>query len=296
MSLFRNLSQERAKSITGGIQVAAIALFLMSPLAHAETTAISSITTAPKLIDQITASYSGVFSGPSIGNPSNYQPDDQGHIIEEPFNRIVLRNSINVGYKLSSDIVAGPVANFNYYPFPVVSNNAFELADPAIRISHSKLINEGNFNMSGDVRALIPATQRTQSKGIITAIRAWQTSTYQVPNSRLQLGAYSFARAYLYKSGAKEDSMTLEAYLAPFVGYEFNKTVSMSLTYEMNALHRANESIFSWSPKDPTDLSLGLSVNVSPKISVNPYIEIFPGGKINLDATQVGAFITARLL
>lgn len=296
MSLFRNLSQGRTKAVTGGLQIAGITLSLMNPLAWAETTPTSSITTAPKLIDQLTASYSGVFSGPSIGSPSNYQPDDQGHIIQEPFNRIVLRNSVNLGYKLNSDIVAGPVANFNYYPFPVFSNSAFEFADPALRISHAKLIHEGNFNMSGDVRALIPATQRTQNKGIITAIRAWQTSTYAVPNSRFQLGAYSFARAYFYKSGAKEDSMTLEAYLAPFVGYEFNNTVSMSLTYEMNALHRANESLLSWSPKDPTDLSLGLSVNVTPKISVNPYIEIFPGGKINLDATQVGAFISARLL
>lgn len=290
----------KARTLNTRLRLLGTSLILFTGSAWAVTTPSTSVTdtrtVAPQLLDQLTASYFGVFSGPSLGSLSYYQPDDQGHILEAPANRVVLRNSLSLGYKVTPDVVAGVIGNFNYYPVPVFSGNSFEIADPSLRLSHGKLIQQGNFNLGADLRALIPATQRTRDRNIVTSIRAMQSSTYQVPETQFSLGAYSFAKAYIYGQGAPEDSMNLEAYLAPFVSYQFSNTVTMNLTYEMNAMHRRNQSITSWSSKDPTDLNLGLSMNLTPTVNFNPWIEIFPGGKINLDATQLGAYLSARLL
>lgn|GEM_PF-3270690 len=307
MSLFFSLSQEKHKSVRGSLQIFA-ALALSFNLIHsasaalkpttsvATTTSTTEKATSVKSSQPFSASYAGVFSGPSLGNPSGYQPDDQGNVRIDPSNRIVLRNSFNLGYKITPNVVVGSILNFNYYPLPMFSKGSFELADPALKVSNGNFIKTGHFTMAVDLRASIPVTQRTRDRNLLTSVRFWQTSTYQIPNSHWSLGAYSFVKGYAYGQNAKKDVAILDAYLAPFLNYEFNQTASLSLTYEMDATHYAGQSLTQWAAKDPTDLTLGLALNLTPSITFNPWIEIFPGGKVNLNATQFGALVSARIL
>lgn len=307
MSLFFSLFQEKHKSVRGNLQILA-AITLSFSLIHSASAAskpASSVSTTTTTIEKaapskstqpFSASYAGVFSGPSLGHPSSYQPDDQGNVRIDPSNRIVLRNSLNLGYKVTPNVVLGSIFNFNYYPVPMFSKGSFELADPALKVSNGNFIKAGHFTMAVDLRASLPVTQRTRDRNLLTSLRFWQTSTYQIPNSHWSLGAYSFVKGYAYGQNAKKDVAVLDAYLAPFLHYEFNQTASLSLTYEMDATHYAGQSLTQWVAKDPTDLTLGLALNLTPSITFNPWIEIFPGGKVNLDATQFGALISARIL
>lgn len=286
---------KKSRAIIGGIQTLALATVITSASAFADTTpaqtTASASQAAPKLSDKITVSYLGTFAGPSIGSPSNYQPNDMGVIdTENQKNRVNLANTLSAGYKLNKDMVLSGNFNFTYYP---VGGDKFQLDNPALKLSHSKVLNSGNFNMAGSIRAYAPVTQSSQDKGMITRLRAIQISSLEIPGSRWTLGAFSEQNYYAY---SKEQAVNLTAYLGPNLSYQLNKSTAIQFVYELYANHKTAEGLLTWGASDPTDFMFAVSYDITPSINLNPFLMIYPGGVISLDATQFGAYISAKLL
>jgi hypothetical protein len=250
---------------------------------------------APKLWEKITASYAGLFAGPSLGNPSDHQPDDQGIVdMTNDDTRIVLQNALSMGYRLNPKWTIGPTFSFNYYPVFPASEQSFSFGDPFIKLSNGRMVQQGNWNMAGDFRLMVPVTSRTQSSNLITYLRASQSTSYS--KNRWTLGVSTYERVFLYSSESSKAPAKFELFAGPFVQYQLGKTTALTLNYSMDAVHAAKADFLDWSTGQASDLSMGLSWDITPRVNFNPFLTIYPGGKISLDSTQLGFYFSAGLI
>lgn len=281
----------------GGIQALALASTLLagSALAATSSTATTSGTTsaeaseaAPKLIDKLSIAYAGQYVGPSIGNPSAYITDEYGLTTDT---KQVIDSVLATGYKLNDRMSAGLNINFVYTP---VMGQDLRLKDPTLKLSMKKLIDRGNLSLNGDFRIYPGVTASSRNKSMLAGVRTTQSLNYTVPNSKFSVGAAGIIRWNIYGASASS-GQDISTYLGPNVNYQISPTVAANLLYEMGGGHSLGESITNWSA-DGTDLQAGVSWDITKAINLNPYLQLTPGGKVNLDSTSFGAYITAKLL
>jgi hypothetical protein len=137
-------------------------------------------------------------------------------------------------------------------------------------------------------------SKRSQSAHLITSLRASQSTSYS--RNRWTLGVSTYERVFLYTSQSSKAPAKFELFAGPFVQYQLGKTTALTLNYSMDTVHAAKADFLDWSAGETSDLSLGLSWDITPKVNFNPFLTIYPGGKITLDSTQVGFYLSAGLI
>jgi hypothetical protein len=88
----------------------------------------------------------------------------------------------------------------------------------------------------------------------------------------------------------------LSAYLSPNATYKLTSKLSATAEYELNAAHlRTQPTSKDWN-EDGTDIHLGLAYDITDSLSVNPYLQLLPGGRMNADTSSIGMFINGTIL
>lgn len=251
-------------------------------------TATSAQAVSPKLLEKIGVSYFGAFSGPSVGKPSSLVPDENGK--QDPSAKINLVNYLTTVYKITPDVSAGATITTKYVP---VEGQAFTFSDPNLRVGHKKIIHTDNFNLSQDLRLTLPFTRASHNRGLQTALATLQVANYDVPGTKLSVGTQTFAKFSLFKT--ESEGTNLGVYVTPYASYQFLPTLAGTLAFDTGFEHAKGAAHNEWAHL-PHDLQIGGSWDVMPNLNVNPFLQLQTGGKVTLDSTMLGAFISAKLL
>ncbi len=260
--------------------------------APAATTTATAETVAPRLVDKLSLTIAGAFSGPSVAsitgnsvNPASVTVDGNG---KEDRN-IFMETTVRGGYKVTDAVTVAAAAVFNYTP---VRGQDVEFLDPYVRVSHSKLLT-GPVALSGDLRFYIPTSTGAISADRILGIRNTLSATYAVPNTRWTLGLDTILRGRFYGEGARAGAESVLAYASPNASFQITPTLAASAFAEFVA-HTTNASLTDFSSLG-TYFGPGLSWDVTPSINVNPYL-YFQNFRVNSESTIFAMNLSAKIL
>jgi hypothetical protein len=233
--------------------------------------------------------YTNIFYGPSISNPSSYQPASDG--TPDRDRPIFTKNFLSAGYSFNESVALTGMAYWQYRP---VLGQQFTMMDPSVRISHSSIVSTSwGLNLYGDARAHFGVTDASRQADMIGAFENFNYLTWEVNHSRFLAALRVKERYNIYgRHGVGSD---VEFYLAPEAQYRLSSKVALTLLYEMGASHNYGDQV-SYFTNDGTDLEPGVSWDVLPSLNLNPYLNINTGGKITAASTSVGMFLNWAVL
>jgi hypothetical protein len=248
--------------------------------------------------------WDGVFYGPGVTDVNTYQPDlyNKSSLGQPDQGSIFVRNAIGTTYAIGNGWFVGATLRADVYPSEV--NRDYFIDDSYVRIMNPKLVNRGNFNMSGDLRFYLPTSQGSRTVGQSISVVTQFIPSYSFENSRWSVGAIMRQQSYTHYSWVNSSAMDTDAYFGPNVNYQISPTVSVGVLYEMEAVHYQGTAAFAFTTQNysnpglmtPTDIEPNLSWDITPRVNFNPFLNLYPGGKFNLETTSVGFFFGAKLI
>jgi hypothetical protein len=282
--------------------------------AAATTTAAAPSAPTTLLSGKGSLTYVGSFTGSSLTSPfSAYQPDaDTGYattsedsgvpgVSKEKANGgpINILHSLGLNYKVSSTVSVRPVFVFKQEPM------GKELSLDASYVAASLApINLGGPTLANSIRFYLPTTAGLKKQGLYTTIRAIQSLSYDIPDTKISTNLSTFVQSYIhdmdqYRKGTGgpkyKEPYALRLYAGPNVSYQLTDTLGVGLVYEMQARSR-RRSIATFDSDISTNLGPSMSWDVTPAINFAPYLDIKTGNRISLDTTQIAADLTIKLL
>ena len=240
------------------------------------------------VLDQFSMNYYGVFYGPSIQDPSTFQPNSSG-VIDHTL-PLLVRNYMSLSYSVSKVIAVSATAPWVWKP---VQNQELQAKDPYFRLADNELFSTDQFNLYGDARFHAPVTTESRNSDLLAGLQTFFIASYQVPGSRLTWASYFSARYNIFGSQGTGSDTVL--YAGPNLAYQLTPSVSLTTLYEMGASHVYKDKIFALN-NDGTDLEPGIKWDINKSVSVNPYLNFFTGNKVSLTSTSIGMTMSWQLL
>ncbi len=280
-------------SIAGTMVVSSLALAQSS---NTSTAKVEQKSTLEKVAEKIQFNYAGEFSGPSPARiDENFStPGSDG----QPQGSANLRNMIGLGYRINKEWVAGATADFLFQPWNPTA--AFVLRDPWARIGTSKLVSYKSFTMSGDLRAYVPISNASQSKALFTGVRNTLFSLFEVPNTRVSFGHYSFIRGNIYYAdGVLKDGNVQGTYFDSYLAAHLNFQVSpaVQLTLWSDVVSPCLSRTGAWDPfgVDLFNIQPKVNIDVTKWLTLTPYVKFYPTN-LSWYSTSINLDITANFL
>ena len=250
----------------------------------------STASVASSISKKLTMGYVGLYTGgPLSGLGDSYSPDANGQ--PDPTTPQQMENFLGVFYKLSDTVKFGPQAHFFYSP---VAHRNITMKDPLLQISNSAIVSSGGFKLAGYARAYLPATAESIDSGRVMQVRFMLNPSYDVPKTRLSVGAYAYAQPAFYNSTGKGTTFT--GYLGPSLNYQVTPKLAITALYEMAATHKKGQDGTLSFNNAGTDFEPGLNYDITPNLSINPYLNIYTGNKVSMESTSMNLLIVGKLL
>ena len=268
------------------LSIATVLLISTSTLA-AEGTSEAKHT---NLMDDLYLGLISTYHGPGVTHMSEpFTQNKDGKTIAKNSSAMYFDSEIAAAYLFTPSIGVGPVVPFFYYP---VFGKGFTLGDIGLKIFDRKFFSTHDLNLSANLTVQAPTSDysRGKNRDMSFALKMTPHVRYLVPDSRYSFGAWTEQKAYFGVVSGK----TLKLYLAPYVNYQQSPNFSWNLEFEAEADHFKGNSNWDLTLYQ-TDIMPGFVYRITPRIIVNPYVEIFTSQKISMNNTGVGAFLSASI-
>lgn len=251
----------------------------------------------------------GIYYGPPIVGGA-YQPDAFHSQSSYP---TFLRNYLALSYAISSQWLVGaafvsdvfPNGQTYLAPIETTSDKYMAIDDCFIRAMAPKLIHTAHFTTSADFRLYAPTSYLSRDlSGQGYSFQARFVSNYNFSGSRWSAGAIAKNTVYFTHyawASAENGAMINDAYLGPMVNYQVSPVLAVGLFAEFDTQrYVGNQGFFDYTinnPENPTpwDLEPNLSWDITSTVNLNPFLQIYPGGRVTWDQIQVGALFGMKL-
>jgi len=250
-----------------------------------------------KIAEKAALSYYGIYRGPSVSDIGNsHQPLFNGQT--DPNSPQSIENLLTTGYRFDKDLSAGVITHFYYFPIgnPTGAGQDIQMLDPILYLSRTNWVDRGNFKVKG-LFYLAPGISKNdilKQQHLAMSFGPALSATYDVPNTGLTLGLYSYIRGYVPTSAANGDSRSYYLYAAPNLNYVLTKTLSATLWVDLIQAQRTlGTGFFSGLTNFESDIEPGINWDVNKYLSLNPVLNIYPGN-LTLAATSLQAYIIAK--
>lgn len=255
--------------------------------ADASGTSTSSLNEAPRLLDKLYFNYWGNYGGPSIGTPSSLEVNSKG--VVDPGLPQQMDTMLVLGYKLSENVSVGPFVEFHYRP---VFGQDIQMNEPAILVRDRKIFASAHVVFGGDFLLFSPgASPWSRQTDFLTGGEAIHITTYTIGN--LTLGLYGFFRANAFGSYVPgTPQYDLRIYGAPNLSYNLTRNVQFTVWNDLVSLRHFLGT--SGLVNDPIDVEPGINWNVTPYLSLNPYVNIYSETP-TLRAMYLGMVLTGTI-
>lgn len=233
--------------------------------------------------------YFATAHGTPLGNlDSPYTLDHSGNNTKSSFNTINFDSDVTAAYMLNKDIGLGVSVPFLLVP---VQGQGLVLGNVAIKTFDKHFVSYNGLTISENLYIQAPSGKADKNRGMDVGLKSTPGIRYQIPNSRFAIGSWNEMKLYQGVFTGK----TFKLYTLPYVNYTLTPTLSLNLGYEFETDHMKNDSFMNFTTYE-TDVQPGVVWFITPKVMVNPYLQIFTGRKITSDTTALGAVISANVL
>jgi hypothetical protein len=239
--------------------------------------------------DRVWLNYYGIYYGSSITNPNRYQ---SGPYTQKDQGRpVFLKNFVTAGYDINDRYAIAATGYFTYTPS--APTQQFAMQDPSVRIANNSILNIGGFNWYGDARIHFAVSDASRLNDLLVGFQTFHYFSYTMDNSRWSPGIYASARYnHFGKLGSGND---LDLYFAPAVNYSISDSVALTFLYELGATHSYGDDV-GVLDNQGTDFQPGVLWHITPSLEVNPYLNVYTGGRISLDNTSFGMTLSWMML
>lgn len=239
--------------------------------------------------DRVWMNYYGIFYGSSVTDPSRFQTSPYKQ--QDKDRPVFLKNFVTAGYDLSDRYAIAATGYFTYTPS--ASSQQFAMQDPSVRFADNSILYIGGFNWYGDARIHFAVSDASRLNDLLVGFQTFHYFSYTMDNSRWSPGLYASARYnYFGKLGSGVD---LDLYLAPAVNYTINDSLALTFLYEMGAGHAYGDDV-GVLDNQGTDFQPGVLWHITPNLEVNPYLNVYTGGRISLNNTSFGMTMSWMML
>jgi hypothetical protein len=111
------------------------------------------------------------------------------------------------------------------------------------------------------------------------------------PENRWSLQGFLLPTWTLFSQTASSNSL----YFMPSLSYRVSDPVTWTLFMETFYTRSSGASFLDWSSGSTPSLAIGPSVTYKSGFNIQPFLSIYPGGRINWDTTQLGVYFGGRL-
>jgi hypothetical protein len=237
-------------------------------------------------LGQFHLAYYAVLFGPSLKNPTQYQPTPNG--TPDRTRPVMLRNFLALSYQLSPQIAVSGTAFWTMQP---IAGEQLAMQDPFLMVSHSSIFHVENFNIYADLRAHLAVTPLSRENDLLFGLQTFQAYTYELMETGITLGLYSSERLNFF--GKQGFGNALEVYISPNINYQLSQKVALNLLYGVQASQFYNQGALS---QDGVFLQPGVNWDISSQFTFNPYLSIPTNGKVNLSSISMGMFLSWMLM
>ena len=233
-------------------------------------------------------SYFAIYHGPNMAKlDSPYSVDAKG----KPNSRQVMNldSEITAAYMLTPTTGIGPVVPFLLY---TALGNGASLGDVGIKAFNKNTVKTANLSANTNIILQLPTNDYSKARNMKFAVKTTPNLRYNIPNSRFTIGSWTEAKAYL----GVEQAKTFKLWAGPYVNYQLSPNLSLNLGYEIEANHMLHASTFDFTMYQ-NDFIPGFIYMITPKIILNPYVQIFTGENITFasDRMALGAVLSASI-
>lgn len=251
----------------------------------AEASDAGNTTELSKFFERFSMFYYGIFNGPPLQGKLSLQGTPDG--VQDEDLPVQLKNWLGITYHLDNGYSITPTLYWLYTP---VRGQRFEMLDPFVRFSNSKIIDNEWFNWYGDVRLHFPISNASRFSDLLAAIQTFHALTFLIGDSFMASLYTSFRYNYFGGQGIGND---VEIYFAPYLSYDVSERVSVTALYEMGASHFFGDSL--GLKGDGSNLQPGVTWKVSNSVMLNPYLNLYPSDNLSFRTTSFGMSVTWNL-
>jgi hypothetical protein len=228
------------------------------------------------------ATYVGIFYGPSVSKPTSFQATQDG--VPEADKPVMLKNFLGLGYNLTDHVRVTPTAYWQWMP---TGGGAYSVQDPFLKLSDDAIFSTEEWNLYADLRYHVPTSAWSHATDVNGSVQSVQVLTFLPQGTRYMFGLLSSEREYFY--GPKGQGNDVELYVGPNVNYQLTPSVQLTMLYELNAVHIYGAKTNNIQG-DGNDLEPGLSWDITPRVNVHPYLNLFPTS-LSLSNISVGMLL-----
>ncbi len=267
---------------------AALTLAALAPAARADGQ--SSVSTRKLWYQDLRLGFLGWSYGPSFGQfTSGRSATPMGD----------LGSPVTVGTQFNLSAPAG-FGDFRYTAVEALTWNPF---DPA---QGSSLMNVGNpafgvagTHVEGDRASwwaryeISPAlNEASRSAGQQFTLRAIKSLGYALGAAkRWKLGAIVVPAWTVARAGSSHS-----VYAMPSLNYTLTDRLSWGMFVETAYSHAAGTGILDWSKAMDPNLAIGPTYSFKSGYWLQPFVNLYPGGRVNADTTHLGVYFGGRVL
>jgi hypothetical protein len=235
------------------------------------------------------ANYTNILYGPSIRGTSSFQPTPEGRA--DRSRPVFMKNFLGLSYGFTETIALTASAYWWWQP---VMGQTLTMQDPYFRLSDSSIFyTDWGMNLYSDFRVHPGVTDDSRQADQLFGLQSFSYLSWQVGESPL-LTALRFSARYNVH-GRQGFGTDAEFYFAPEANIRLNDHFLVTLLYEMGASHQFGDSP-TYFTNDGTDFSPGIEWDPTPNLTINPYLTVLTGGKVDLASTSVGMFFNWTFL
>ncbi len=202
-------------------------------------------------------------------------------------------SDLTADYLITSRMGVGATVPFFY---TVTQGQDMTLGDAGVNMFYKPEMESRNLHVYTNIKLQAPTSDYSRLIHQTFGFKTTPYVRYDLPGSRFTVGAWSEAKYYLGAEKVKGISTvkTFKTYLAPYVSYQLMPKLALNLEYEMENDHMDGNAPLDFTGYQ-SDLCPGVVYMITPKILINPYLQIFTTDHVALDRTALGAVITATL-
>jgi hypothetical protein len=219
---------------------------------------------------------------------SPYSLDHNGQKSKSPYDAINFDSELTAAYMVNPDIGLGATVPFILTP---VRGQGMTLGDVGFKTVTKNLLNMNGVKVFGSLYLQAPTSKGSRDRGMDYAVKSTPAIRYSIPNSRFTIGSWNELKWYAGVDYGK----TFKLFTLPYINYSLTRSFSLNLGYEFETDHMKNNSMLNFTTYE-SDIQPGVVWFVTPKVMVNPYLQIFTGQKITSDRMALGAVVSATVL
>lgn len=294
--LFITRGNEKMGKKWTGVGLALMAIMASAQFAKADDAAPvqpNSTAESRSLLDQLSDHYAltywGNYYGPAVSGTNQLSPGPVGFPSADQY----LDSVVTASYKINPNLLLGVAQEFYYRP---VVGQDLTLLDPAVRLQALHVIHNDHWDLKLEGWAYGGVTAPSRADGEFSGLKFVQNLNYS--NGNLTVGAYAYERQYFYDSTNPLAGTSIEDrrwYLAPNGSYAIGKNVQVTMWVDwIQSLHFRGDTGF-MPTNYPWDAEPGINWDITPQLSLNPYINVYPGNP-TLASTYFGMVIIGKAI